>query len=101
MYGTVLAKKYVIYYLYSIVKNLWIYLKCSDFLPKKKKCVIFFIEKREKQNKRRKKSKNFEKNLRNDQREIWLFSEKRKTESGTTEKSRRTNPFGADIWCIK
>ena len=30
----------------------------------------FFIEKREKQNKRRKKSLKFEKNLRNDQREI-------------------------------
>ena len=33
-----------------------IYLKCSDFLPKKEEMCYFFIEKREKQNKRRKKS---------------------------------------------
>ena len=33
-----------------------IYLKCSDFLPKKEEMCYFFIEKREKQNKRIKKS---------------------------------------------
>ena len=41
-----------------------IYLKCSDFLPKKEKCVIFnhfFKGKREKQNKRRKKVENLRK----------------------------------------
>ena len=32
----------------------FIYLKCSDFLPKKEEMCYFFIEKREKQNKRRK-----------------------------------------------
>ena len=32
-----------------------IYLKCSDFLPKKEEMCYFFIEKREKENKRRKK----------------------------------------------
>ena len=38
-----------------------IYLKCSDFLPKKEEMCYFFIEKREKQNKRRKKVKNLRK----------------------------------------
>ena len=51
------------------------------------KCVIF-IEKREKQNKSRKNKLKFEKNLRNDQRKFDYFQKNRKTESGTTEKSR-------------
>ena len=61
------------------------------------KCVIF-IEKREKQNKNRKNKLKIWEKFKKRPKKIWLFSEKRKTESGTTEKSRRINPFGADIW---
>ena len=67
-------------------------MKCSDFLPKKEEmCYFFYRKERKTEQKKKKKLKiweKFEKNLRNDQREIWLFSEKRKTESGTTEKSQ-------------
>ena len=57
------------------------------FFLKKKNCVIS-IEKREKQNKIWKISKKIEKSLRNDQRKFDYFQKNRKTESGTTEKSR-------------
>ena len=50
-------------------------------------CYFFYRKERKTEQKKKKKLK-FKKNLRNDQREIWLFSEKRKTESGTTEKSQ-------------
>ena len=33
-------------YLYSIVKTLWIYLKCSHFLPKKEELCYFYREER-------------------------------------------------------
>ena len=57
------------------------------FFLKKKKCVIF-VEKREKENKSR---KNKLKIWKTTKEKFDYFQKKRKTESGTTEKSRRAH----------
>ena len=69
--GTVLAKKYAIYYLNPIVKNLWIYLKCSDYVPKKEEMWNFYRVERKTEQKCKNKLKIWE-NLGNDQRKIPL-----------------------------
>ena len=58
---------------------------------KRRNVLLFYRKERKTEQKKKKKLQiweKIEKNLRNDQREIWLFSKKRKTESGTTEKSQ-------------
>ena len=54
--------------------------------------MCYFLQRREKQNKSRKNKLEMTKE------NLTIFKKNRKTKSGTTEKSQRTNPFGADVW---
>ena len=62
------------YYLYSIVKTLWIYFKCSNFLPKKEEmCYFFYRKERKTEQKKKKKIKIWEKFKKRPKRNLTIF----------------------------